>query len=92
MAIAKETGRSTERRSSRSVGNAASAVTNSSTRPLDMRAILGKFAQAVSIAVVCQRSLAALELAQVGDEEEALRAVIRQLRDVYAELDGAMGA
>lgn len=91
MAIAKAmNGRSTG--PSRSARKTASAVANPSARSLDLRAILGNFAQAVSIAVVCQRSLAAQELAQVGDEEEALREAIRQLRSVYTELDGATGA
>jgi hypothetical protein len=52
---------------------------------------MGHFAQALSLAVVCQRSLAAQELAAAGDEEETLREAIRQLRNVYNELDVAAG-
>jgi hypothetical protein len=59
--------------------------------PNDMGAILCQFGQALSMAVVCQRSLAAQELAAVGDEEETLREAIRLLRVVYNELDGIVG-
>ena len=52
-------------------------------------AALGRFADALSITVVCQRSLAANESAAVGDEEVTLREAIRLLRLVYAELDNA---
>jgi hypothetical protein len=49
--------------------------------------IMGRFAQAISVVVVCHRSLAAQSLAAVGDEEEALRRAIRLLKDVYNEVD-----
>lgn len=63
-----------------------------SLRPLpDLRDILCNFAQALSLAVVCQRSLAAQEVAAVGDEEEVLREAIRMLRKVYNEIDRAAG-
>ena len=49
--------------------------------------IMGHFAQAISLIVVCHRSLAAQSLAAVGDEEETLRRAIRLLKDVYNEVD-----
>jgi len=49
--------------------------------------ILGRFDQALSVVVVCQRSLAARHSADVGDEEEVLRRGIRLLRDVHNEFD-----
>ena len=75
-------GHSIAPRSSRDAREAPGAVANPSPRAFDRSAVLGDFAHALSIAVVCQRSLAAQELAQVGDEEEALREAIRQLRNV----------
>ena len=53
--------------------------------------IMGHFAQAISLVVVCHRSLAAQSLADVGDEEETLRRAIRLLKDVYNEVDLASG-
>jgi hypothetical protein len=49
--------------------------------------IMGRFAQAISVVVVCHRSLAAQSSAAVGDEEETLRWAIRLLKDVYNEVD-----
>ena len=49
--------------------------------------ILGRFDQALSLVVVCQRSLAAKHSANVDDEEEVLRRGIRPLRDVHNEFD-----
>jgi hypothetical protein len=49
--------------------------------------IMGRFAQAISVVVVCHRSLADQSLAAVGDEEETLRLAIRLLKDVYNEVD-----
>jgi hypothetical protein len=57
----------------------------------DLFAIMGRFDQALSLVVVCHRSLAAQESADVGDEEEVLRRAIRLLRDVYNEIDLASG-
>ena len=53
--------------------------------------ILHRFAQALSLVIVCHRSLAAQESADVGDEEETLRRAIRLLQDVYNEVDLATG-
>lgn len=49
--------------------------------------IMGRFAKAISVVVVCHRSLAAQPSAIVGDEEETLRWAIRLLKDVYNEVD-----
>jgi hypothetical protein len=49
--------------------------------------IMGRFARAISVVVVCHRSLAAQSSAVVGDEEETLRWAIRLLKDVYNEVD-----
>jgi len=48
---------------------------------------MGRFAQALSIVIVSQRSLAAQELAEAGDEDATLQYAITELRDVYNELD-----
>jgi hypothetical protein len=53
----------------------------------NLRAILHRFAQALSLVIVCHRSLAAQESAHIGDEEETLRRAIRLLQDVYNEVD-----
>jgi hypothetical protein len=54
-----------------------------------LQEIMGHFAEALSVVVVCQRSLATQSSAAVGDEEETLRRAIRLLRDVYNEIDVA---
>jgi hypothetical protein len=52
-----------------------------------LQEIMWRFAQAISVVVVCHRSLAAQSLAAIGDEEETLRRAIRMLKDVYNEVD-----
>lgn len=49
--------------------------------------IMGRFAQALSLVIVCHRSLVAQSSADVGDEEETLRQAIRLLKNVYNEID-----
>jgi hypothetical protein len=49
--------------------------------------IMGRFTQALSLVIVCHRSLAAQSSADVGDEEETLRQAIRLLKNVYNEID-----
>jgi hypothetical protein len=49
--------------------------------------ILGRFDQALSLLVVTHRSLAAKELVDVGDEEEALQQGIQLMKEVHRELD-----
>jgi hypothetical protein len=53
----------------------------------DLPAIMDHFARALSLVIVCHRSLAAQPSAGVGDEEETLRRAIRLLKDVYNEID-----
>jgi hypothetical protein len=57
-----------------------------------LQEIMGRFAAAISVVVVCHRSLAAQSLATIGDEEETLRRAIRLLKDVYNEVDRASWA
>ena len=57
----------------------------------NLREILHRFAQALSLVIVCHRSLAAQESADVGDEEETLRRPITLLQDVYNEVDLVSG-
>jgi hypothetical protein len=52
-----------------------------------LQEIMGRFAAAISVVVVCHRSLDAQSLAAIGDEEETLRRAIRLLKDVYNEVD-----
>jgi hypothetical protein len=54
-----------------------------------LQEIMGHFADALSLVVVCHRSLATRPSAIVGDEEETLRRAIRLLKDVYNEIDQA---
>jgi hypothetical protein len=54
-----------------------------------LQEIMGHFAEALSLVVVCHRSLASQSSAIVGDEEETLRRAIRLLKDVYNEIDQA---
>lgn len=49
--------------------------------------IMGRFTEALSLIIVCHRSLAAQSSADVGDEEETLRQSIRLLKNVYNEID-----
>jgi hypothetical protein len=69
---------------SRQNAGTAPSVDSASPNPWE---ILGRFDQALSVVVVCQRSLAAKHSAEVGDEEEVLRRGIRLLRDVHNEFD-----
>jgi len=81
-------------RKGRSPGRRQTRVAASTPSPAapDLCGIMEHFTQALSLVVVCQRSLASRELADVGDEEETLRQGIRLLRDVYNEVDSAAGA
>jgi hypothetical protein len=80
-------------RKGRSPGRRQTRVAASTPSPAapDLCGIMEHFTQALSLVVVCQRSLASCELADVGDEEETLRQGIRLLRDVYNEVDLAAG-
>jgi hypothetical protein len=72
----------------------APAKTEKRTSPMkpvspDLLAIMEHFSQALSLVIVCHRSLAAQPSAGIGDEEETLRRAIRLLKDVYNEIDFA---
>jgi hypothetical protein len=75
-------------------GNSRAFAPNSSPASPDFAAIMQRFSQALSLVIVCHRSLAAQESASadVGDEEETLRRGIRLLKDVYNEVDRASWA
>ena len=53
----------------------------------DLCSLLGGISDAISVVTVVQRSLAALEIAAVGDEETALRYALTLLRTTYSTLD-----
>ena len=72
--------------SSDAVGSASrAAVANSSES--DLFTLLGDLSDAISVVTVVHRSLAALEIAAVGDEETALRYALTLLRSTYSALD-----
>lgn len=53
----------------------------------DLFTLLGDLSDAISVVTVAHRSLAALEIAAVGDEETALRYALTLLRSTYSALD-----
>ena len=55
----------------------------------DLCTLLGELSDAISVVTVVQRSLAALEIAAVGDEEAALRYALTSLRTAHSALDMA---
>lgn len=57
-----------------------------STEP-DLITLLGDLSDAISVVTVVHRSLTALEIAAVGDEEVALRYALTLLRSTYSALD-----
>ena len=63
------------------------AEIDANTVSQSLQEIMGRFATAISVVVVCHRSIAAQSLAAIGDEEETLRRAIRLLKDVYNEVD-----
>ena len=67
--------------------NLQKAEIDADTISQSLQEIMGHFAQAISVVVVCHRSLAAQSSADVGDEEETLRRAISLLKDVYNEVD-----
>jgi hypothetical protein len=62
-------------------------ASNRSPASADLTGIMERFTQALSLVIVCHRSLAAQSSADIGDEEETLRRAIRLLKDVYNEID-----
>lgn len=67
------------------VGSATLAAATSSGS--DLFTLLGDLSDAISVVSVVHRSLAALEIAAVGDEEVALRYALTLLRSTYSALD-----
>jgi hypothetical protein len=64
-------------------GSGAAATSSES----DLFILLGDLSDAISVVTVVHRSLAALEIAAVGDEEAALRYALTLLRSTYSALD-----
>ena len=56
---------------------------------VDILALLGDLSDAISVVTVVHRSLEAKEIAEVGDEEVALRHGLALLRAAYSALDMA---
>jgi len=67
------------------VGSASQPAATSSEA--DLFTLLGDLSDAISVVTVVHRSLAALEIAAVGDEETALRYALTLLRSTYSALD-----
>lgn len=53
----------------------------------DLITLVGDLSDAMSVVTVIHRSLAASEIAAVGDEEVALRYALTLLRSTYSALD-----
>ena len=70
--------------SSDAVSTPRGAATSSES---DLCILLGELSDAISVVTVVQRSLAALEIAAVGDEETTLRYALTLLRTTYSTLD-----
>jgi hypothetical protein len=67
-----------------------SASTGLESSPvLDLCTLVGDLADAISVVTVVYRSLAALEIPAVADEETALRHALGLLRSAYTALDVA---
>jgi hypothetical protein len=56
---------------------------------LDIATLLGNLSDAIAVVAVVHRSLEALEVRAVGDEEVALRYALTLLRAAYSALDMA---
>jgi hypothetical protein len=65
----------------------AAAQTDGMFEPADMPMLLGNLSDAIAVVTVVQRSLEALEIRAVGDEEVALRYALTLLRAAYNALD-----
>jgi hypothetical protein len=67
----------------------ATAVPSSISEDVDVLALLGNLSDAIAVVTVVHRSLEALEVRAVGDEEVALRYALTLLRAAYSALDMA---
>ena len=65
----------------------AAAQTDGIFEPTDMPLLLGNLSDAIAVVTVVHRSLEALEICAVGDEEVALRYALTLLRAAYNALD-----
>jgi len=61
----------------------------SGSEDVDFLALLGNLSDAIAVVTVVHRSLEALEVRAVGDEEVALRYALTLLRTAYSALDMA---
>ena len=66
---------------------ASATVAAATSSGSDLFTLLGDLSDAISVVSVVHRSLAALEIAAVGDEEVALRYALTLLRSTYSALD-----
>jgi len=65
----------------------AAAQTDGMVEPVDMPMLLGDLSDAIAVVTVVHRSLEALEIRAVGDDEVALRYALTLLRAAYNALD-----
>lgn len=67
----------------------ATAGPPSKSEDVDIDTLLGNLSDAIAVVAVVHRSLEALEVRAVGDEEVALRYALTLLRAAYSALDMA---
>lgn len=65
----------------------ATVQARGTSEPADMPTLLGDLSDAIAVVAVVHRSLEALEIRAVGDEEVALRYALTLLRAAYNALD-----
>lgn len=75
--------------SAREATQEAAAGSSAMSDQVDILALLGDLSDAISVVTVVHRSLEAKEIAEVGDEEVALRHGLTLLRAAYTALDVA---
>lgn len=61
----------------------------STSEDMDILTLLGNLSDAIAVVTVVHRSLEALEVRAIGDEEVALRYALTLLRAAYSALDMA---
>lgn len=70
-------------------GSPANAAPPGVPEDADIESLLGNLSDAIAVVAVVHRSLEALEVRAVGDEEVALRYALTLLRAAYSALDMA---
>ena len=75
--------------SNRSPTKEPTAQPSGASEDLDIATLLGNLSDAIAVVAVVHRSLEALEVRAVGDEEVALRYALTLLRSAYSALDMA---